>query len=90
MVVGAALIIRWKMRETPLFSRLKEIGKTSKSPLRESVVNRKNIKLILIALFGAVAGEAVIWYTAQFYTLYFLQTALKISFVTSSTIMLFL
>jgi MFS family permease len=88
IMVGAALFIRWKMRETPLFSKLKETGKTSKSPLRESLTNRKNIKLILIALFGAVAGEAVIWYTAQFYTLYFLQTALKISFVTSGTIML--
>lgn len=88
IMVGAALYIRWKMRETPLFSELKEMGKTSKSPLRESLANRKNIKLILIALFGAVAGEGVIWYTAQFYTLYFLQTALKVSFVTSSTVML--
>ena len=88
LMVTAALYIRWRMKETPLFSGLKEMGKTSKSPLRDSLANKKNIKLILIALFGAVAGEAVIWYTAQFYTLYFLQTALKVSFITSSTIIL--
>ncbi len=87
-MVGAALYVRWRMRETPLFSRLKEMGKTSQSPLKDSLTTKKNWRLMLIALFGAVAGEAVIWYTAQFYALYFLQTVLKVSFVTSSTIML--
>jgi MFS family permease len=87
-MVGAALYVRWRMRETPLFSKLKEMGKTSQSPLKDSLTTRRNWRLMLIALFGAVAGEAVIWYTAQFYALYFLQTVLKVSFVTSSTIML--
>lgn len=88
LMVGAALYIRWRMKETPLFSAVKEMGKASKTPLRDSFTNKKNIKLILIALFGAVTGEAVIWYTSQFYTLYFLQTVLKVGFVTSSSIML--
>jgi MFS family permease len=88
LMVVAALYIRWKMKETPLFSKLKINGATSKAPLRESLTNKKNIKLILVALFGAVAGEAVIWYTAQFYALYFLQTVLKVSFVTSSSVIL--
>jgi MFS family permease len=88
LMIGAALFIRWRMKETPLFSAVKEMGKASKAPLRESFTNRKNVKLILIALFGAVTGEAVIWYTSQFYTLYFLQTVLKVGFVTSSSIML--
>lgn len=88
LMVGAALYVRWRMKETPIFAELKDKGMTSKSPLRDSLVDRKNLKLILIALFGAVAGEAVVWYTAQFYTFYFLQTILKVNFVTSSTIML--
>ena len=88
LMVGAALFIRWKMKETPLFTTLKKLGKTSTSPLKDSLMNKKNWKLILVALFGVVAGEAVIWYTAQFYALYFLQTVIKIDFVTSSTIML--
>ncbi len=88
LMVVAALYVRWKMKETPLFSKLKMKGATSIAPLRESLTNKKNIRLILIALFGAVAGEAVIWYTAQFYTLYFLQTVLKVNFVTSSSVVL--
>lgn len=87
-MVGAALYVRWRMKETPLFTRLKEMGKTSQSPLKDSLMTKRNWKLMLTALFGAVAGEAVIWYTAQFYALYFLQTVLKVNFVTSSTIML--
>jgi len=87
-MVGAALYVRWRMKETPLFARLKEMGKTSKAPLKDCLTTKKNWKLMLTALFGAAAGEAVIWYTAQFYALYFLQTVLKVSFVTSTTIML--
>jgi len=88
LMVGAGLYVRWKMKETPLFAGLKEMGKTSLSPLKDSLTSRRNWRLMLTALFGAVAGEAVIWYTAQFYSLYFLQTILKVNFVTSSTIML--
>lgn len=88
VMVAASVYVRWRMKETPLFSELRQKGMTSKAPLRESFADKKNLRLILIALFGAVAGESVVWYTAQFYTLYFLQTSLKINFVTSNTIIL--
>lgn len=88
LMVGAALYIRWRMKETPLFTGLKEMGKTSKSPLKDSLMNKGNWRLMLIALLGAVAGEAVIWYTGQFYALYFLQTVLKVDFVASGTVIL--
>jgi MFS family permease len=78
-----SVYIRMKLAESPLFARLKQAGRTSKSPLKDSLGNRRNWKLILLALFGATAGQAVVWYTGQFYALYFLQTTLKIDFVTS-------
>lgn len=83
ILVAMALYIRWRLRETPLFTALKAAGKTSTSPLKDSLGNRKNWKLILLALFGATAGEAVVWYTGQFYALTFLQTVLKINLTTS-------
>ena len=66
-LVVVSVYIRSKMKESPLFSKLKAEGKTSKSPLRDSFGNRANWKVILTVLFGAGAGQAVIWYTAQFY-----------------------
>lgn len=66
-LVGISVYIRSKMKESPLFTKLKTEGKTSKSPLRDSFGNRTNWRVILIVLFGAGAGQAVIWYTAQFY-----------------------
>ncbi|MGH7494878.1 MAG: MFS transporter [bacterium] len=83
LLLGLSLYIRMKLRESPLFSKLKEAGKTSKAPLKESFGNKRNWKLILLALFGATAGQAVVWYTGQFYALYFLQTALKVDYVTA-------
>jgi MFS family permease len=88
VMVGAALYIRWKMKETPIFAGLKEKGKTSRSPLKDSLTSKKNWKLMLLALFGAVAGQAVVWYTGQFYALYFLQSVLRVDFVASNTILL--
>lgn len=70
--------IRRKMEESPLFAKLKSEGKASVNPLRESFVNPENRKMVLIALFGATAGQGVVWYTGQFYALYFIQTVLAI------------
>src|SRR6185436_12754568 len=78
-----SLYIRMRLRESPLFARLKEAGKTSSAPIKDSLGNRRNWKLILLALFGATAGQAVVWYTGQFYALFFLQTTLKIDYITS-------
>ncbi len=83
LLVVLSFYIRVRLRESPLFSRLKSQGKTSTAPLRDSLGNKKNWKLILLALFGATAGQAVVWYTGQFYALFFLQTALKIDYVTA-------
>jgi MFS family permease len=81
ILVLLALFIRLRMRETPLFAKLKAAGKASVSPLRDSFVSKRNWKLILLALFGVTAGQAVVWYTGQFYALFFLTSALKVSFV---------
>jgi MFS family permease len=81
-----SVYIRLRLRESPLFSRLKDAGKTSQTPVKDSFGNRRNWKLILPALFGATAGQAVVWYTGQFYALFFLQTALKVDYITAYTI----
>jgi MFS family permease len=90
VLVAISLYIRWKLKETPLFSRLKAEGKTSKHPLREALASRANWKLILLALLGATSGQAVVWYTGQFLALFVMQRAefgLRIDSVTSNLIM---
>ncbi|HET9001231.1 MAG TPA: MFS transporter [bacterium] len=69
-----AMYIRLRLQEAPLFARLKEQGKSSRAPLKESLGTRKNWKMILLALIGATSGQATVWYTGQFYCLLFLQT----------------
>lgn len=86
VLVGMSYYIRMKLNESPLFTRLKASGKSSRSPLRESMGNRKNWKLMLLALFGATAGQAVVWYTGQFYALFFLQHVLRVDFVIANII----
>jgi MFS family permease len=78
-----SIYIRVKMRESPLFARLKKSGRSSKNPLKESFVNPENRRLVIIALFGAAAGQGVVWYTGQFYALTFLQNVLKVHWKTS-------
>lgn len=78
VLLAISLYIRLRMKESPLFAKLKREGQVSKSPLRESFVNPKNRKLVLIALFGATAGQGVVWYTGQFYALTFLQKPLNL------------
>ena len=71
-----------------MFSKLKTEGKTSVNPLKESFSHRANFKMVLLALFGAVMGQGVIWYTGQFYAQNFLETKCNIEFEQSRTIML--
>ncbi|MBC7949920.1 MAG: MFS transporter [Chitinophagaceae bacterium] len=88
LLVAVSVYIRLKMSESPLFSKLKKEGKTSVNPLKESFRNRTNFKMVLLALFGAVMGQGVIWYTGQFYAQNFLETKCNIEFEQSRTIML--
>ena len=83
VLVVLALIIRLRLQETPLFTRLKAEGNSSKSPWRESFGDPANRKLILLALFGMTAGQAVVWYQGQFQALFFMQNILGINFSTS-------
>ena len=88
VLVGVSVYIRLKMSESPLFSKLKAEGKTSANPLKESFRHKANFKMVLLALFGAVMGQGVIWYTGQFYAQSFLETKCFIEFEQSRTIML--
>ena len=85
-LVGISVYIRSKMKESPLFTKLKSEGKTSSTPLKDSFGNSANWKVILIVLFGAATGQAVVWYTGQFYVNAWLKTALKLDAVTSDTV----
>jgi MHS family proline/betaine transporter-like MFS transporter len=83
LLVGVSVYIRLRMQESPLFSKIKKEGKISKNPLRESFGKKENLFLVLIALFGAAAGQGVVWYTGQFYALSFIQKTCSIEFVQS-------
>ncbi len=79
-----SLYIRLQMNESPAFKKMKEEGRTSKAPLSEAFGNWKNGKIAVIALFGLVAGQAVVWYTGQFYALFFMQNVIKIDSFTAN------
>ena len=78
VLLGISVWIRLKLNESPLFQAMKSEGKTSKAPLTESFAEWGNLKIVLLALFGLTAGQAVVWYTGQFYTLFFLTQILKV------------
>ena len=78
ILLAISVWIRLKLSESPAFVRMKAEGKTSKAPLTESFGQWSNLKIVILALIGATAGQAVVWYTGQFYTLFFLQTFLKV------------
>ena len=78
VLLAISLWVRLKLKESPVFQAMKEAGKTSRNPLRDSFRGARQVKLIFVALFGIAAGLTVIWYTAQFQALYFLQNALRI------------
>ncbi|MBB5332488.1 MFS family permease [Chryseobacterium koreense] len=78
LMVGVSYVIRRNMKESPLFAKAKKEGKTSTNPLKESFGNKLNFKFVLLALFGAVMGQGVIWYTGQFYAMSFMQKVMNI------------
>src|SRR6185436_2446530 len=86
LLVGMSLYIRLRLKESPLFTKLKSEGKSSTAPLRDSLGSGRNWRVILLVLFGAAAGQAVVWYTGQFYALFFLQKILNVSFVAANII----
>ena len=86
VLVVLSLYIRWSLRETPLYRRLKEAGKASRQPLKDSLATGRNWRLILLALLGATAGQATVWYTGQFYAFYFLLTICKVPAVTATIV----
>ena len=78
LLLGVSLWIRLKLSESPAFQRMKAEGKGSTTPLKDSFGKWPNLKLVLLALFGLAAGQAVVWYTGQFYALFFLEKTLKV------------
>ncbi len=83
VLLGVSLWIRLKLAESPLFQRMVDEGKQSKRPLTEAFGQWSNLKIAILALFGATAGEAVVWYGGQFYALFFLTQTLKVPGVTA-------
>ncbi len=81
LLLAVSFYIRLKMKESPLFDKLKTAKKLSVNPLKESFTNPVNLRYVLLALFGATAGQGVVWYTGQFYALTFLQSALKLDWL---------
>jgi MFS family permease len=84
VLLGVSVWIRLKLNESPLFQQMKAQGKGSKAPLTESFARWGNLKIVLLALFGLTAGQAVVWYTGQFYTLFFLTQTLKVDAQTAN------
>ncbi len=84
LLLLVSLWIRLQLNESPVFQKMKDDGTTSKAPLNEAFGNAKNLRLVLVALFGAVAGQAVVWYTGQFYALFFLEKILKVDGATAN------
>jgi MFS family permease len=86
LLVAISYYIRMRLRESPLFTMLKEKGRTSMAPIQESFGTWSRWKIFFVVLFGAAAGQAVVWYTGQFYALLFLQTVLKVPLTMSYVI----
>jgi len=86
VLLVVSIWIRMQLNESPVFQKMKDEGATSKAPLAESFARWGNLKLVLIALLGAVAGQAVVWYTGQFYALFFLERMVKVDGLTANTL----
>ncbi|MEW6705981.1 MAG: MFS transporter [Pseudomonadota bacterium] len=84
LLLGISVWIRLSMNESPAFKKMKEEGKTSKAPLSESFGQWRNLKIVILALIGLTAGQAVVWYTGQFYALFFLTAQLKVDPATAN------
>ena len=87
LLLGVSLWIRLKLDESPAFRRMKAEGKGSTTPLKDSFLKWPNLRLVLVALFGLVAGQAVVWYTGQFYALLFLEKTLKVEGALANSLM---
>ncbi len=85
-LVAISLYIRLRMKESPIFQHIKSAGMTSASPLVEAFTKWSNLKIVLISLFGATAGQGVVWYTGQFYALFYMQSILNIDQTSASYI----
>jgi Sugar (and other) transporter len=85
-LLGISLWIRLQLSESPVFQKMKEEGTTSKAPLTEAFGKWGNLKIVIIALFGAVAGQAVVWYSGQFYALFFLEKMLRVDALTANVL----
>jgi MFS family permease len=84
LLLGVSVWIRLSMNESPAFAKMKAEGKTSKAPLTESFLHGRNAKIVLLALIGLTMGQAVVWYTGQFYALFFLTQTLKVDGATAN------
>jgi len=84
LLLAVSVYIRLSMNESPAFTKMKAEGKTSKAPLSESFGQWKNLKIVILALIGLTAGQAVVWYSGQFYALFFLTQALKVDAPTAN------
>ncbi len=86
LLLAVSVYIRLKLEESPVFRQMKAQGKGSRSPLRDSFLHYPNNKYVLLALLGATAGQGVVWYTGQFYALFFLTLSLKLDYLTAYTV----
>ena len=86
LLVGLSLYIRLRMQESPIFAQLKSAGMTSAAPLKEAFTDRRHLREVMVSLFGATAGQGVVWYTGQFYALFYLQAILKVHVTSASYI----
>jgi MFS family permease len=84
LLLAVSMWIRLQLAESPVFQKMKDEGTTSKAPLTEAFGNWSNLKIVLIALLGAVAGQAVVWYTGQFYALFFLEKTMRVDGATAN------
>ena len=78
LLLAVSVWIRLQLNESPVFLRIKSEGKTSKAPIKEAFGQWKNLKIVILALVGLTAGQAFVWYTGQFYALFFLTQTLKV------------
>ena len=86
VLLALSMYVRLKLEESPVFERMCQQGRASKRPISESFGGWRNLKAVLVTLFGVTTGMTVIWYTAQFYALFFIQSALQVDYKTSYTI----
>jgi len=84
LLLGVSVWIRLRLNESPVFQKMKDEGKASKAPLTEAFANWSNAKIVILALVGGVMGQGVVWYTGQFYALFFLQSILKVDGYTAN------